>query len=320
MTRLTELMKAFEALRASKYNGVEGVEVLDSGVSGPTLGITVNTHGNEPGGLAAYWFLTRICALYSRLLLGKVVFVLNNVRATEQYFSAVERGDRASADKARSSSEINFNRLPADVMKVSGNSNYELSRAQQLYGIWQSFDVGFDIHSTMQACEPMILLCDGGQHTDLLKGFQIEVVIRNIQNVQVGRPAASFYGSSASRCIAIEAGSHEDPQTFLCASECCLILMQNLGMLSGQAKSSGTKFREYNIRTSVLTTASTQLSQVFPPFASIKAGDVLATCDEGSVSADAEGHVLFCGKSTRPTRIGEEAFFVSDPVRLVTLD
>ncbi len=310
-----------QQFKQSLYCGVPGIVVVDSKKPGPTLGITIHTHGNEPSGLAAASFLIKTCTLEHKLRSGRVIFVLNNLKATEQYFTALQISDtneaKAAAAKTRSSSEVNFNRLPANVMDLPYNGNYELARARQLWPVWQQFDVGFDIHSTMQEAEPMIILCDGNEHSELLNGFPIEIVIRNIQNVQVGKPAASFYGKAGSGSIAIEAGSHENSQSFICAIRCCIALMQNLGMVEGKPQLAVKEFHEYHVADSLVTTdGSFTLERIFSCFEQVRQGDVLANNSQGIIRAPFDGHILFCGKKTKPERLGEEALFLSHPVRI----
>jgi len=57
-TVITEghLRRQFDFIQQSICDGVKGVWNIDSGKSGPTLGVTIHTHGNEPSGLSFLFY------------------------------------------------------------------------------------------------------------------------------------------------------------------------------------------------------------------------------------------------------------------------
>lgn len=90
---LEELRRTFEALANTSDLGPDGTKVIDSGKQGPTVGLTICTHGNEPSGLAAFQRLldTDVAA---RLQRGRLVVVINNLKATSDYFASTSDVDR----------------------------------------------------------------------------------------------------------------------------------------------------------------------------------------------------------------------------------
>ena len=309
-----ELHKEFAFISARCYHKVPGVFIFDSSLPGPTLGITINTHGNEPAGLAIFWFLRNRFVLWQKLLKGRVIFVLNNPLATENFFRA--RGSKQKK-KARFV-ELNMNRLPPDVMTNSKDKRYEARRARELESIWQLFDVGLDIHSTAQDTLPMIINVGRFQRS-LIRGFPIRTVISNIDKVQIGKPASAFYGHLPNTpVLGIEAGQHEKPESFERAIECSLALMRTVGLLPRLVGSQRpSKHLEYRIASSMVFPDRTfRLKRVFRSFETVKRGKILASSAGGQeLFAPFDGHLLFCPSGLVPNSLEEEAVFFSLPKR-----
>ena len=274
-----ELMRGVqERLRSAENEGIAGVVRIDAPQAGPTLGITLCTHGNEPSGLAVAHYLLDEIAGPQRLQSGTLYVVLNNIRASDSYFSATSIEEKRRARFV----DLNMNRLPEDLHKLDKDNRYEILRARQLYPIWQRFDVGFDVHSTTQDIEPMIISGGRDFHADLWRGFPIEVVLSNIDVVQIGLPAFGFYGKKEASVpvFEIEAGSHENPASFDRAIICARALLENLGMVPrGGPRNESTRVsrREYYIDGSIIfPNTSYQLDRVFKDFEYVRQGTVLA--------------------------------------------
>ncbi len=132
------LKTIFETLKNSEIDGIPGVVCIDSGKNGPTVGVTICTHGNEPVGLAvAEYLLTDSFFLQS----GRLYIICNNIQATECFLNA-------GCDDVRESSrylEANMNRLPDDLIDKNTDTYvlpYEWRRSQELYPLWQSLSGG----------------------------------------------------------------------------------------------------------------------------------------------------------------------------------
>lgn len=319
----TDLRSEFSFAKGSSFNGVSGVWVVDSGKRGPTLGITMSTHGNEPSGLAALWYLRNHFGLEGKLERGKVIFVMNNVQAAENYFAACSIANKKKRDLAKREArrvDYNFNRLPENVLSFKDDARYETRRAQELRPIWSMFDIALDIHSTSKDSDPIIIACDGFRE-ELVKGFPIEVIVTNIDKIQIGQPAISLYGKPGTiSAFGIEAGSHEDSTSFVCARECVLALMQNLGMIPATGARGTSQYREYRINGAViLPTEAYEMTQVFRQFEPIRKGQVLARGNGTSILAETDGHALMGPPRTKPDFFGEEMVFLSLPVRKIRL-
>lgn len=321
-----ELRNEYESIRCATYNGIHGVWYADSDKPGPVLGITILTHGNEPSGLAALWYMRHCIDVAATLQKGSVFFVLNNTKAAEAYFAALSIVDEDKRETTKRLARLhhhNMNRLPGDTLELKGDTRFEIYRAQELRPIWRLFDVGLDIHSTLQTSDPMIIACDGFDER-LIKGFPIDIVITNIDRVQLGKPAISFYGTPGSvSVIGIEAGSHEDPQSVACAIRCARALMENLGMLAREgstAQQPAQASHEYFVDGSVvLPDASYSLVKVFDMFEPIKRGQVLARGNGPDIAAPFDGHSLLGHHKLKPDFLGEEMMFLSYPVRKIIL-
>ncbi|MDO8579417.1 MAG: hypothetical protein Q7R72_00925, partial [bacterium] len=233
---LDELAEEFLFIKNSSFFEVPGVILFDSGIPGPCLGVTIQTHGNEPSGLVALRYFRKE-NLVRNLLKGSVMFVLNNIEATGKYFETFKIDDVDERNKAKLATRwifgkkgVNMNRLPADTLSLSGDSRSEILRAQKLAPVWKRFDVGLDIHTMKNTTDPMIISL-GNVKDSLYRGFPFKNIIRNIEKVQKGKPASAFYGEpGVTPVFGIEAGLHEEAFSFKLAAVCVLTLLENIGM------------------------------------------------------------------------------------------
>ncbi len=301
-----ELADEFQLLKKSRYRNVSGIWFFAAKQAGPNLGITINTHGNEPSGLAVSRYLRKYFDLEKNLKKGSITIVVNNLKATEKYFKA----KTLDAKKKTRFCDINFNRLPTNTMKLKNSKDYEIKRAQELKTIWDGFDIGFDIHSTTLPSKPMIIACNGFEPR-LVKGFPITVLITNIENIQSGKPAASFYGQGKIPTVEIEAGSHEDPKAFQVAIKCALILMANLEMIEKKSTAIKRSYEEYYICDSIIfPDFDFELTKTFKMFEKISKGQILAKSKNNSIVAKYNGHAIFAS-SKKAVSLKEEMMFIS---------
>jgi Succinylglutamate desuccinylase / Aspartoacylase family len=309
-----ELAEAYAFLCKSTLRGVAGVATIDSGKPGPTVGISVCTHGNEPSGLMAFWHFHK--AQQSRRLVarGKVIFTLNNMLATQAYLDA-------KTDKARRRArylKIDMNRLPD---KLVGNQ-YEVQRARELLPIWRLFDVALDVHSTSQEAPPMLI---AGDILDmrLIRGFPIDTIISNIQNIQMGNPAISFYGPAKGKKIpvmGVEVGSHENPASHKRSVDCVGALLRNVGVADPVRAKAGHRryftYQEYFVAGSVkFRNRSYSFTRVFENFEPLEQAEVLARGKGAAIRMPFDGHVLLAPKTRKPVHIANETAFLAVPVR-----
>lgn len=308
------LAKTFKRLKACSYEGVRGVMRIESGVSGPTLGITACTHGNEPSGLALIDYLLSDIQIERELTCGTLYLIVNNIRATEAYFDAAteEEGRRARYV------DVNMNRLPKDALQSTSGA-YEIQRVKELYPIWERFEFGLDVHSTLEKSDPMIISRGGEFHRDLVKGFPIRTLISNIDAVQIGKPAFSFYGAPAAKVFAIEAGQHTENESFERACACVLALLENLAMFPGVPAGGLYEYNEYYVeRSIVFPDLSYDLIKDFKSLDPIREGELLAASTEGKeVRAPFDGHILMpTSRRGAEKDITEEVAFLSRPVQV----
>ena len=307
------LFRTLNTFAASEVDGVRGVIRITSKNPGPTVGISICTHGNEPSGLAVAHYLLGEYDLRTRLQKGTVYLVLNNLEAVMNYFVGAEAG---SKEKYRYI-DFNMNRLPSDIHK---SDEYEVRRARELLPIWERFDIGLDIHSTRQESEPMIINGSELFHHSLVKGFPIANVISDIVAVQVGKPAIAFYGhGNHTQTLGIETGGHENAGSFERAKTCTVALLESVGLILNGGINTSHVYNEYKVFSSVIFPDQSYLcARYFPNYEFVRAGEVLARGDGADIVAPQDCHVLFAPKETEvPTwnSTAEEALFLAYPVR-----
>ncbi len=299
--------QAFQLLQKSTYKGVPGVLFIDSGKIGPTIGITVCTHGNEPVGLSVINHLIWKMRIAETMLNGKLLIVLNNLKALEKSVRFVD---------------ADLNRLPPGVMRRRKRLMYEHGRAQQLYPIWREFDIALDIHTTSQNAPPMIIAVAGTLHRNLIKGFPITCVLTNIDRVQIGKPASAFYGRGRRcRTTGIEAGQHSAAAARHVAIRCVEALLTNAGVVRPyNRKVLKGKFDNFRIFQSIVfPDDSYEMVKVFRNFKPVKAGDVLARGNGPDIVMPRDGCVIFQGKNVKPIDIKSEVAFLTERKQRVVL-
>jgi predicted deacylase len=307
-----ELHQTAKRLGASSHEGVSGVMHFVGENPGPVVGITVCTHGDEPAGLAAAKYLLDLFDNGQKLMRGTLFLVIQNVRASENYFSATSIIEKRKARFI----DINLNRLPKDFVDSTASTSYEITRAKELLPIWLQFEVGLDIHSTTQEDGLMILSLGSELHQELIRGFPIQRIVSNIDRVQIGYPAVHFYGleNRAAKILAVECGGHENPDSFGRAAACAHALLQNLKMLPGQPDLSISEYEEYVVHASVqFPNESYELTKLFKNFEYMPKGTVIAKGNGSPIVADADSHGLFASK-IKPDTLDEEVMFLSQPV------
>ena len=319
---LSDLKNTFKFIKDKSVKNIPGIIEYDTNIDGPTLGITMCTHGDEPAGLAILWYFNKY-NFWEELKCGKVIFVLQNILATERYFSDFTSPDRNKHRYA----DINFNRLPENALEIKNSNDYEINRLQELYPIYKSFTHGFDIH-TSQDEVPMIITGDKF-YPELVRGFPIEVVLTNISKPQIGFPSFEFFGGLGNNIpvFEIEAGTDESPKAFETSIVCALSLLKNLGMLEGGTIVAVNAYKEYFIYGSVIFPNDTfKLSKVFEYYESLEKRQELAkgTVNEKEVILKCEenGHAIFppLNELSRPPQfIEEEQMFLSLPVKRIEI-
>lgn len=305
------LYQAFEFLMESQYKGIPGVYVFDSGNPGPTLGVTVFTHGNEPSGLAVFDHFWKEAPLGNLLQKGRVIFVIANMQAAIRYMEA-ETFEQKQATRFH---DINLNRLPPDALD-SDENHYEIERLQEIYSILQEFDYGLDIHSTTAESDPMIIFLDEVQD-DVIHNFPIDIILTGIDEVQIGKSLMTFFGGRDREIpvLAIEAGTHENAQSFMTAIASLTALLQNLGLIAGKTLKERRIYKKYHIVGSLLFPNDTyHMSKVFSMFEPIKKGQVIGKGDGDDVLSPIDGHAVMAPKGLKPSHYHEEIVWLSKPV------
>ncbi len=328
---LKNLNETFNLISNATYNGIKGVIKFDTNKKGPTLGITMQTHGDEPAGLAVLWnFLTS--NLQTQLKNGSVIFILQNIEAARAYFSLLD--DKSRNQYRYTVNGVNFNRLPEDSLQMEKRIAkgkklpplaYEITRLNELYPIYKEFTHGYDIH-TSQDEVPMIIAGDKF-YPELVKGFPIEIVLTNIAEAQLNLPSFSFFGGLNSNIpvFEIEAGTDESEKSFQVAIDCSTALLKNLKMIEGETTSAVKQYKEYFIcDILVLENETFELVKFFEYYEPIKKGQELAkgivNGKEKIIRASTDGHTIFPPlkmKKREHFSLSEETMFISKPIKTI---
>lgn len=302
-----KLRAAFTEITRNSEKGIRGVWVARAPKPGPIVGITIMTHGNEPSGLAAYWYFRHVYELKKKLKRGTVYFVLNNIEAGKRYFAAQSN----EAKKKTRFVDINMNRLPTDTFARTRDRRYEVRRARELRKIWAEFQYGLDIHSTGQATKPMIVKLKRSK-MDLVARFPVTTVISNIDAIQKGKPASHFYGNGRAAVYGIEVGGHETPGALPRAIRCTKIFLASLRMIPKSVPKKNRHQVEYRVFGSVwFPNASYKLVRPLKNFQRIREGQLIARGNGKPIAVPADSYVLMAPKGKKKSRIEEEVIFLA---------
>lgn len=317
ISSLSDLKNEFEFIIKSRYKGVVGVWHINSRKPGPILGITIFTHGNEPSGLAALWYLRCKFNIEENLKKGSLIIVVNNLRAAQKFF----RTKNNEKKRFTRFIDINFNRLPANTLKLKNDNRYEIKRAQELQHIWREFDFAIDIHSTSQKSDPMIV-CGDQFNINLIKGFPINTIISNIDKIQIGKPAFAFYGrpTGSIPLLVIECGSHTDPASFKRSIASVVALLRNIKMISGKSAVRIKTLKEYSIESSIMfPDNSYELVKVFKNYEFVPNDAAIASNGHRTIRAPFDCHIFMAPPKTKPASIAEEVVFLSRPEKIIKM-
>lgn len=316
MNGMEDVLREF---KESMCDGMSGVMRIDGPNTGPVLGITACTHGNEPSGLAIFHHLLNDLNIKETLKCGTLYLVVNNIKAAEKFFAATTEKEKKDARYA----DMNMNRLPPDVLSSPDlELKYEMVRARELHPIWERFEYGLDIHSTLVDTMPMIISRGNNfeRIANLVRGFPIEILISNIDRVQIGVPPFSFYGANSDVPVfAIEAGQHTKSETLERARDCAVALLQNLGMFLGTPEIKVAEYKEYEIVDSILfLDKSFDFLESINDFYEIKKGDLLAESKDGrKMYSLYDGHLVIpTSRRGEDKDITEEVSFISLPMKV----
>lgn len=323
-SNLNNIAGIFDYMKSQRFRNVDGVLRIKGKKKGPTLGITVHTHGNEPSGLAAIQFLVEEFRIKQNLLRGILYLVVNNLEATQRYLEAKNDVERRLARKV----DVNMNRLPRDLATRTNDHRSEVQRALTLLPIWRTFSVGLDIHSMLLDFPPMIINVCPTLPVKLIRGFPIEIIASNMGNLDMNRSAAcGFYGPTPNSIpvLGIETGQHERAEALENAKACVLAILRNLGMIAGRENLAPREYREYFVEDSIIFPDSSfelcdKLCKPFEQFQRTKKGEVLALSDDGKRAflSPFDGHALLHTQRRRDD-ITEEAVFLSRPVKKIVV-
>lgn len=309
---ILSLAGSFSELAKSTVEGVAGVWLVRSRQPGPVVGVTIMTHGNEPAGLAAYRFFRHTFALQKKLKRGCVYFVLNNIEAGTRYFAALKK-DRPQKELSRHRFvHINMNRLPEHVFTVQTRRRSEVARAKQLQPIWSRFTHALDLHSTSRDSDPMVIALARSAPA-FIRRMPIKVVLTNIDQVQIGKPASFFYGGEQAHVYGLECGGDHQPESLKRAIEITQTFLSALGMIDGTI---GRRHRHQVFRiigSIVFTHTSYKLIRPLKELELLKKGAIIGRGIGKPVRVPMDGVALMAPRGLRPSRYKEEVLFIAEP-------
>jgi hypothetical protein len=299
----------------------------------PAFMLLVQLHGNEPAGLAA--FLYTLALSQCGQLRQPVIAVIGNDTAAEQYFnhySKHPKSPQTSRDIFRRGIDdsgnalADMNRLPVNFLELKTTKKKPyIKRWQELNFIADNVTGILDIHS---ARGNMVCVTDSSDNNQLA-GANIRNILHGLtQAIGAATDSETFKTVAGKKLnikhqFGIEAGMHEDKNSFRIAAEFVASLFTNLVISSAgaSAKNSSDIFYEYivqpkicfaNLTASAIIQADDSFVTVkkidgklqeyqYEEFEQISKGQVVALSKTSAttLSAPADFAVLFITKSAQ---------------------
>lgn len=315
-----DLEPVFNHIAKQEYEGVKGVICFGGKRPGPTIGVSIGTHGNEPVGLIALKHLLEREIVYN----GKLIVTLNNIEATKNFFHAKDHEERDSARFI----DHNMNRLPKDVMELelTKNDPYEFYRAQELFPIWKQFvDGGLDIHSTSSDSPPMLINRQefAKKLRPYVKDIPVELKITGVLERLCGLPVIDFYGTpNKTMTTLLEAGQHTKDDSCTIANSSIMMLLSRLGMLRNnyEGPEEPTHVKEYYDVFEAIYLPNTDESFYYVrplgPFEWIHKDQVIAISNKGTIfSVKEEGYAVMPFVTSEALPANEELLFLAKKIK-----
>ncbi len=286
-----------------------GVDVVDSGIPGKTIAITMCTHGNEPVGLMVYDYMKQYFVDHP-LLQGRVLFILVNEQALRNYLLATTDEEERNTRYV----DINMNRIPEESHLLNDPSTYEQQRLQELYAILSTVDIALDLHSTSLPSEPMVMSLASTSHR-MLHALPISNVITNVEGCMGNIFFMSYiggYAQSHAETVGIECGSHYEEQSVQRGIDVVIAVLEEYEFLK----------KEHTEKSSQVQRIFTMSDQVFFPddsytlvkefanFEYVKKGEELAVGDGETIFAPYDCYTVFAFKGGKPPSLQEAALFL----------
>ena len=304
-------MNGTHLLYESFQDGIRGIRTVESGVPGPTFGITACTHGGEVVGMDIADRLLGEFGIGERLRKGRLVFVLVNLPA---YLRWKETGDVVGSRYL----EENLNRACTDE-NVRTSASAEIARVRELLPTLRTFDYCLDIHSTYKPSESMGIVSrrGAGFFGDVMN---VALELPGLLDVVSGGPLIGLVERAGGVAAAIESGCQFDPAAHSLGLDVVVRALRKLGMLAEDDGSSryllppAKKVSIPVVGSVMVRNSSFRPAREFLHGDAVRAGEPIAFDGESEIVADRDAVVLMPSpKSLYESMPGEEYCFLGEP-------
>lgn len=264
------------------------VIIIEGKLAGPTVCIIGGVHGNELAGIMALDYIKDTLEIQR----GRVVLIYGNPRA-------IGRNVRYT--------EQNLNRMFRDNCSDLEKQSYEYQRSVYIRSFLDQVDVCLDLHASCSR-ETVPFAFTEANGMELASKFPVKYVCTNIDAFEKGSTDGYIYGRGGVG-ICVECGYLGDEKAVSVALECIETLLRSLAMADGDVKAKLVKAPDclkvvdlYFNETEIF-----ELSQVWPDFAAIPAGQIIGFDGEKPIQYGEDFILLFARNRAEK---GKEAFLL----------
>ena len=309
---LDDLKSIHKIVDSSNYKGVEAAMMIGQG-DNPIM-LMAQLHGNEPAGLAAISYVMELEKQGS--LKRPILAVIGNNLAAKQYFESLDGTRQETRDIYRRGKDKDgkpledMNRVPDGFRCVDPTKSAATKRWQELDFLTNNVTGVIDIHS---ARGNMVCITDSSDDS-MLKQSPIRNILVGLSEAIGSATETSTFKTVISQkdnldfLFGIEAGTHEDENSYLISAQFIEALLYNLGAseVAPERKEDGV-FYNYKVENKISFAdlegapkpgEEFSTTKQFEEMEAIQKGQVVATGNQGTeLKAKFDFSVLFITKS-----------------------
>jgi hypothetical protein len=319
---LERCMSAFEEISVAIFHGAQGVMVFEGKETGPHVGITICTHGDEPVGLSLLWYLLENPDVIVR---GRLLVVVNNLAATRRFLHNEHRAQQEEGEETMPNPNPSTS-IEAILMDENPHSDdYEQRRIAELKPIWKQFaDGGLDLHCTYSETPPLAVVRNDElllpQNQKIISGMPFDMVLTGMFSNLIGSPVVDYFGNETTSKMLYECGLNGSDESFSNAIYFGLSWLASFDVLNTELEiaDSGNRLMEYyHVECSVVVPVNGVEYHYYDdymisPLEWIEKDQILAESDEGhTITAPESGYAFLPQQSDDVLNAGEGLLFIA---------
>jgi succinylglutamate desuccinylase len=269
------------------------IYTYDSGKPGENLVIMSGIHGDEVGGIYAFYWLRDIFLPKNPILKGKLTLILANLRAAE-------------LNKRCADTDMNrvFDREKGD--------EYEVRRVQAVKKAILGADFVLDLHSTSRPSLPMTCSENSDKHLKICLVMPVKYMITNWEGRVIGMTSDGFADKNGGCGVTLECGQHLSPDAKETAKKGALNFLKINGLIDGKPEIDAEPTEIYLFETFYPVSENFTFTVQAESFTEVKKGEIYGKDGNKVYTAQEDCVLVMPNKIIKP---GTEAGYLGRIIR-----